>query len=265
MRTIQDLNLCDDFLFHEVMKDESLAISLLEVVLDLKGKIKKLVYLEGEKTIKESYSGKGVRLDVYVEDESLVVYNVEIQQRPHKAIGKRSREYQSSMDMRSLKKGRDYDKLNKQYVIFICCFDPFGKALHRYTFSNLCHEDHALSLGDEALKVFLNTKGTADDVTPELREFLAFVEDSTMERAKKTGNPFLLALAERIEQIKEDEEIGGFFMTFEQKLRELQRETREETQEEDAFNYARKMKAKGYPLADIQELTGLSEEEIQAL
>lgn len=48
-------------------------------------------------------------------------------------------------------------------------------------------------------------------------------------------------------------------MTFEEKLRELQKETREE----EAFNYARKMKAKDYPLADIQELTEL--EEIRAL
>ncbi len=261
MRTIQDLNLCDDFLFHEVMKDEDLTITLLERVLGWEGKIKKLVYLEGEKTIKESYSGKSVRLDVYVEDESLVVYNVEIQQKHSKTIGKRSRKYQSSMDMRLLKKGQDYDKLNKQYIIFICCFDPFGKGLHRYTFSNLCHEDRILSLEDETQKIFLNTRGTADDADPQLREFLEFIEDSTRERAEKTGDPFLLSLAERIEQIKEDEEIGGCFMTFEEKLQEVQKETSEEKD----FEYARKMKAKNYPFADIQELTGLSEEEIQKL
>lgn len=65
----------------------------------------------------------------------------------------------------------------------------------------------------------------------------------------------------RLDVYVEDEEIGGFFMTFEEKLRELQKETREE----EAFNYDRKMKVKDYPLADIQELTGLSEEEIRAL
>ena len=37
MKTIKDLNLCDDYLFHEVMKDKRLVIGLLETVLDLKG------------------------------------------------------------------------------------------------------------------------------------------------------------------------------------------------------------------------------------
>ena len=41
MKSFQDLNLCDDFLFKEVMRDEKLLIGFLEMVLDLKGKIKR--------------------------------------------------------------------------------------------------------------------------------------------------------------------------------------------------------------------------------
>lgn len=69
MRELKDLNLCDDFLFKEVMKEEKLAIELLELILDLKGKIKKIKYIETEKTIDGGYDGKTVRLDVYIQDD----------------------------------------------------------------------------------------------------------------------------------------------------------------------------------------------------
>lgn len=41
MRTLKELNLCDDFLFKETMKDEHLAAQLLQTVLNLPGKIEK--------------------------------------------------------------------------------------------------------------------------------------------------------------------------------------------------------------------------------
>ena len=49
MKNFQDLNLCDDFLFKEVMKDEKLVIDFLEMVLGLKDKIKKVKFIETEK------------------------------------------------------------------------------------------------------------------------------------------------------------------------------------------------------------------------
>ncbi len=64
MKKFQELNLCDDFLFKAVMRDEKLLIRFLELVLDLKGKIKGIKYIEEEKTIKNGYLDKSVRLDV---------------------------------------------------------------------------------------------------------------------------------------------------------------------------------------------------------
>lgn len=77
MRLLKDLNLCDDFLFHEVMMDEHIAHKFLETVLDIE--IKKIVYIENEKTIKGSYAGKSIRLDIYLEDDQNTVYNIEMQ------------------------------------------------------------------------------------------------------------------------------------------------------------------------------------------
>ena len=35
-----------------------------------------------------------------------------------------------------------------------------------------------LSLTDESVKIFLNTRGTMDDVDEEMKKFLAYVEDT---------------------------------------------------------------------------------------
>jgi predicted transposase/invertase (TIGR01784 family) len=220
-KTLKDLNLCDDFLFHEVMKDEKLVIELLELILDIPGKIVGVRFLEQEKTIQGSYTGKGVRLDVYVQAEDLTIYEIEMQQAASRSIGKRSRKYQGNIDVEFLKRGEKYDRLKPQYIIFICTFDPFGLGLHRYTFSNLCHEDKGLELGDETTKIFLSTKGTADDVSRDMREFLRFVEHSTAEEAEQSESPLVKKLSQRVEQVKEDEAIGGSFMTLEDKIQDI--------------------------------------------
>jgi len=220
MRTIKELNLCDDFLFHEVMKDKDLVIGLLETVLDLKGKIIDIKYIEEEKTIKSGYSGKGVRLDVYVLDNELNVYDIEIQNGKLKVIGKRSRKYQSNMDGYILRQGQGYEELKKQYIIFICTGDPFGQGLYKYTFSNRCHEIPSLSLGDETYKIILNTKGTVGEISPDLKEFLYFIEHSTQSIAEKSNSQFIKALSKKVETVKQDDESRGEFMTFEEKMQE---------------------------------------------
>ena len=78
--------------------------------------------------------------------------------------------------------------------------NPFkGKELHKYTFSNLCHENKNLALGDEAIKIFLTPDSTASDISGELEEFMDFV-------IKKRGNSdFTKGLEEAVEAIKKGE------------------------------------------------------------
>lgn len=49
---------------------------------------------------------RGVRLDVYADDEHGTVYNVEMQTTDNKNLPKRSRYYQGQMDMDALKTGK---------------------------------------------------------------------------------------------------------------------------------------------------------------
>ena len=145
----------------------------------------------------------------------------------------RSRKYQSNIDHEMLKKGQDYDKLKKQYIIFICTFDPYGHGLHRYTFTNRCRET-SQEMGDGTCKVFLSTRGTADDVSAELKAFLDFVEDSSPQNAERLDDGFVRDVSRRIESIKADEEMGGVFMTFEEKLDEIAKEAAKETIKDQA-------------------------------
>ena len=45
----------------------------------LNKKIKKIEVIEPEKTIETGYESRGIRMDVYVEDDEDVVYDVEMQ------------------------------------------------------------------------------------------------------------------------------------------------------------------------------------------
>ncbi len=305
MKSFQDLNLCDDFLFKEVMRDEKLVIGFLEMVLNLKDKISGVTYVETEKTIRHRYLDKSIRLDVYVKDEENNVYNIEIQNGNLTNIAKRCRMYQSKLDSGALKPGEDYANLKKQYIIFVCTGDPFGHGLYKYTFENLCNENPSIRLGDESLKVFLNTKGHVGEVSRELKAFLNFVEKSTVQNAETVNDLYVAQLSAKIEDIKRDEALGGVFMTLEEKMNELAKQKMEEGKlegfkegkvigieqgieqgikegieqgieqgikqgveqgiKENALRVARMMKKKDYALEEILELTGLTTEEIENL
>ena len=48
-----------------------------------------------------------------------------------------------------------------------------------YTFENRCIQDLGLRLGDDATKIILNTKGTMDDITPEMKKYTELFSSST--------------------------------------------------------------------------------------
>lgn len=48
-------------------------------------------------------------------------------------------------------------------LVRLCRIQEFGKERHIYTFENMCLEEPGLRLGDDTVKIILNTKGTMDD------------------------------------------------------------------------------------------------------
>ncbi len=105
-------------------------------------------------------------------------------------------------------KGQLYDELKRSYVIFICPFDLYGKGRHIYTFENICKEDGSISMGDEAVKIFLNAKGTLDDVSDELKAFLDYVA------GKKPKDAYVERLEEAVKEAKKNREWRHEYMTL---------------------------------------------------
>ena len=172
-KTLQDLTIKDNFLFGAVMSVEDNCRGFLELVLGFP--IARVV-VSREKSIVYHPEYKGVRLDLYAEDENHTHYNVEMQVKKKAALGKRSRYYHSQMVMEALESGEDYETLPDTFVIFICDFDPFDRKLYCYTFRNECREDKNVKLGDGSCTIFLSTRGENEEaVPPELVRFLKFV------------------------------------------------------------------------------------------
>ncbi len=203
----EELSISNDFLFGKVMQNPELCKELLQRILpDLK--IDHIEYPELQKNIKQDIDAKSVRLDVYVKDEKAVVYDIEMQVSNTKELPKRSRYYQSMIDLQLIDKGQYYNELNRSYVIFICPFDAFGKGRHIYTFENICKEDGSISMGDEAVKIFLNAKGTMDDISKELKAFLDYVA------GKKPVDSYVEKLEEAVKEAKKNREWRHEYMTL---------------------------------------------------
>ena len=279
MKRLQDLNLEDDFLFAKVMSDAEICKEVLKEILEID--IKRVEMPASQKAIDLMLDCKAIRLDIYVNDEEGTVYNVEMQKAPNKNLGKRSRYYQGNIDLDLISKGEDYRKLRKSFVIFICCFDPYGEKRHRYTFKTTCCEDKELILDDEVTKVFLSTKGERDDVSETLKEFLKYVEHTTSGYAEKAKSQLVKRLQKKVDEVKHNPKLEVEWMTLLERDREKFEEGvekgieqgieqgiekgiekgRQETQRE----VARNLLTCGVDVEMIEKATGLSKEEIEKL
>ena len=137
-KSFDELSIQDNFIFEKVMREKSICKELLELVLEIS--IRDIAYIETEKTIESGLDEKGIRLDVYVNDEKGTVYNIEMQTYKNMPeLIKRSRFYHSAIDHYSMEKGADYMTLNDCFVIFICTFSIFSGKRHKYTFTKKMH------------------------------------------------------------------------------------------------------------------------------
>ena len=166
-----------------------------------------------------------MRLDVYAKDENNTRYNIEMQVLKQPALGRRSRYYQSQMDMELLLKGCEYAELPDSYVIFLCDFDPFGEGKYRYTFWTACKETEKASLKDGRCIMFLNTRGkNAEDVPKELVSFLKFVHADLKESQKDFQDDYVRQVQKSVIHIKGSREMEERFMVLEELLKDERRE-----------------------------------------
>ena len=207
MKNIDELTITNDVIFSIVMRQEKYCKPLLEFIFGVK--IKKIVYSNDQETISASvHTAKSIRLDVYVEDDAGTVYDIEVQTTNKYNVDKRTRYYQSMIDVRVLEKGQDYSKLKKSFVIFICNYDPFGKSRLIYTFRNRCDEDYSIVLRDEAAKIIINTKGTIGDISDELKAVIQYMDSGS------ATTEYTKSLDKEVASVKANEKFRRDYMLY---------------------------------------------------
>ncbi len=257
VKRFEELEFKDDFMFCIIMKNPKYCKPFLETVLGVK--INHIEYPSSQESIDLSLDAKSVRLDVYVEDGKGTVYNIEMQTANKYNLPKRMRYYQGIIDLNILEKGRDYRDLKKSYVIFVCTFDLFGKGRHVYTFENRCVQDLGLALGDDTVKIILNTKGTEEDVSQDMKELLDFIDGKG---AGATG--FTRDLEEAVQSVRKNEKWRVDYMTLQMSYQEKFEEGYERGIEHGKEELALRMVREGeLPAEKIAMYTGLSQKKIK--
>ena len=238
-RTIEQLNLLDNFLFGKMMSDpkigEEFSRILVRIILGrdyehLKVVPQKIFY--GADTILH-----GARLDVYIEQDEITEVNAEntvIDIEPEQksdtesiqSIPKRVRFYHSKIDQGCLNSGENYNQLKCVYVIMIMPFDPFDRNRMIYTIKNSCIEEPDMEYEDGARTMFLYTHGEkTEGVSEGLKQLLTFMEKTQRENAV---NEDLKTIQNMVEEIKKNQEVSIEYMKIHEREEMLQRIARSE-------------------------------------
>ncbi len=235
-----NLTIANDFMFKHVMLKPHLCKHLLEEI--LQQPIAELTYVEMEKTIDPYYDSRGIRLDIIVADSNNTHYNLEMQvrnlltkQNNDPIIAKRTRYYQSILDVNMLQKGQDFDDLPPSFIIFICPYDAFKDEQRIYTFKKRCLQNLDLELNYD----YVNNNIVSNDFTKNI--------------------------AETIVELKQDKKVRLAYMTYETHLRDAQYEAKAEGKHEEKLDTARRLLNMHLSIQDIAKATMLSIAEIKQL
>ena len=211
---------------------------------------------------------------LYVEDSNRV-YDIEIQNVIDENLAKRTRYYQSMMDVDLLLKGKNYTELKESFVIFICKDDFFGFDLPCYSFSNTCKEKSDLSLNDESHKIFFNASAFSNEKNLEKKSILEYIID------KKSTSDFTEQLDDLVELTKINELFRSDYMAW--GLAEFDAEQRgkkagyceglsdgisqgiSQGEHQAKIETAKNLLAEKIPIEIIVRTTGLSVEEVNLI
>ena len=276
----EDLKISNDFMFKEVMKsNKGLCKRLVGSI--MQQDIEDIVYIDTEKTLQPYYDSRGIRLDVILADENHTRYNLEMQARNviSKAgvalLPKRTRYYQSVIDMDMLKQGENFDQLNPLVLIFICTFDFYKEGRYVYTFKSRCLENLELELANDVTVKLVNAKGKHGQVNTLLKNFLRYV------MTNEPVDDFTEDVERQVWAVKNDKKAREEYMVLQAKIREHEivayeageaqghaaglAEGLAEGEAKKSRETAIKMLKKHKPLSEIKEFTDMSEEEIVRL
>ncbi len=192
-RSLEELNIMDDFLINAVATDEEVGIPFCREVLSvlLQRKIG-TIRVVSQRTI-PALTPKlwGIRMDIEVVEDltseehlpAMNIYDLEPHLPEDMDLLRHNRFYQAKIDSRYLKSGeRDFSKLPNLYVITILNYDPFGYGYMMYNVCNQCKEVPELEYEDGLFYIYFYTDGTKGG-TPEIKAMLNYFKKSTQDNA----------------------------------------------------------------------------------
>ena len=289
MGTIEEryISLLTDFGFKRIFgtaPNKDLLINFLNSLFDGRKVIKSLKYSNSE-NVGDIYTERKAIFDVYCESMDGEKFIVEMQNASQKYLKDRTLYYSTFPIREQAPKGDAWDyKLNPIYTIALVNYDMKEEAFDNQEISHqvqLCDtatkrvffdkleliyvevakfsksEDELVTLYDKWLYALKNLS-TLSERPDSLRDKIFDRLFQVAEIAKFTP----VELREYEDSLKTYRDLKNSLDTAEEKGRA---EGRAEGQAEKTIEIARKMKSKGFSVADISEMIGLTEEEIEAL
>ena len=246
MQEWEKLGITSDFIFCKVMQDKDLLRELIGMILpDL---MIEDLDITPQKPVELGKDIHGVRFDVYVKSNDGTVIDIEMQVLNRGNLPKRLRYYGSMCDGDMLEKGILYSAIKDCYIIAICPFDFYGKGLHRYTFTNRCHESAGLEMGDGTTKIVLNANGTTNDVQGRLMEFLNYVA------GKPSDDEYIKKLDEAVCRARQNKEWRREYMDLMMRDLEKIEEGIEKGIEKEKIRQVERLLKKGKSIDEIADL-----------
>lgn len=238
-----------------VSENKDICLEILQIILP-ELNITRIVEIRSEDTRKDSRVLRGVRFDVYVEDDKGRMYDIEMQVNNNHDLGKRLSYYQSNLVRQSLTEGQSFLEKVDTYVIFICDYDFGGSGLPRYT-TRLILDENGKNIDTGEHNVILNAK--AKDfagVSEKLKAFLEYVNSSLI------TSDLTQRIETSVENLKKSVERKGSYMTYEQEMltreyyarKEGREEGREEGKKDLLEKSIKKLSKQGHDKAKIVEM-----------
>lgn len=199
-------------MFRRVMRDPAMAKGLLERILGIE--IERIEYCNTEQTLDFNLEAKGVRLDLYVRDDTRA-FNVEMQTQDYADLGLRMAYYQSAINSNAVERGTRGYRLPETFIIFLCVDDPFGYGCPRYTFRVACEEAEGLALDTGSHWLVLNAADHEREQDEGVRNLLEYIRT---QRAP-SDDVLLGRIDEKVRLLNRDEELvrmASMFMTYEE-------------------------------------------------
>ena len=163
-------------------------------------------------------------MDVFVEDDTGKVYDIEMQclNKGEDDLSLRASYYQSLLQIEMLEKGAAYTELHPSYVIFICTFDPYGAGLPQYTFKRCCLEKYSIQSKDRQLQIFLNSTQADKAKDPDIASFLQYID------GKAAEGVFARQIEQEVQNIKLQEKWRWEYMKWAMELKVAKIDARKE-------------------------------------